>query len=168
MFGLLEWLLFFFSFLPNHSSFLSLPCLLSVSFSSLLTNNTTHTDWTGGHGHKVSQHIEPLPFSHSLHHFPSFAFLCPSICPLISPSLLPLHHVVYVEKHLMPILLLFHKHTTHTGMDGMGDIICTALPQHTITTLSLSHQTPTTTQTTKNHRCITLMDMKMNKVWMEL
>ena len=27
----------------------------------------------------------------------------------------------------------FHKHTTHTGMDGMGDNICTALPQHTIT-----------------------------------
>ena len=34
---------FLFLLSPNHSSFLSLPCLLSVFFPSLLVNNTTHT-----------------------------------------------------------------------------------------------------------------------------
>ena len=54
---------FLFLLSPIHSSFLSLPCLLSLSFPSLFVNNTTYTDWKGGQRHKASQHIEPLPFS---------------------------------------------------------------------------------------------------------
>ena len=42
---------------------------------------------------------------------------------------------VGVDAHA---ILVSQTHTTHTGMDGMGDNICTALPQHTITTLSFS------------------------------
>ena len=149
VFGLLEWLLFFFSFLSN-----TLPFFLFLVFSLCVLpipscQQHSHTNWTGWHGHKVSQHIEPLPFSP----FTSpLSLLLPScVHQSVLSTLLHSHFSIMwcVEKHLMPMPFWFHKHTTHTGMDGMGDNICTALPQHTITTLSLSQQTQTTTQTTK-------------------
>ena len=155
VFGLLEWLLFFFSFSPK-TLFLSFSSLSSLSVLPIhpCQQHHSHIDWTGGHGNKVSQHIEPLPFSP----FTSpLSLLLPSCVhqPVLSTLLHSCFSTMWcVDKHLMPMPFWFHKHTTHTGMDGMGDNNCTALPQHTITTLSLSQQTPTTptTKTPLLHR----------------
>ena len=170
VFGLLEWLLFFFSFLPKtlFLSFSSLSSLCVLPFPSCQQHHS-HTDWTWGHEHKVSQHIEPLPFPHSHHHFPFF-------CLLVSINLSSQHSFTLASpscvmwKNTWCLCRLGFTNTQHTGMDGMGDNICTALPQHTITTLSLSHQTPIITPTTKTPLLAshTLMDMKMNKMRMEL
>ena len=68
-----------FSFSPFSQN--TLPFFLFLVFSLCVLpipsclQHHSHPDWTGGHGHEVSQHIEPLPFSHSHHHFPFFCLL---------------------------------------------------------------------------------------------
>ena len=154
VFGLLEWLLFFFSFLPNHSSFLSLPSLLSLCSSHPFLSKTPLTQ-TGQEGMdtKWANTLSHSLFPHSHHHFPFFCILVPINLPSQHSFTLVSRSCSLCGKALDAHAIFVSQ--THTGMDGRGDNICTALPQHTITTLSLSHQSSTSTQTPKHYCCIT-------------
>ena len=149
-----------FSFSPFSQN--TLPFFLFLVFSLCVIpihscqQHHSHTDWTGWHGHKVSQHIEPLPFF-PIHitTFPSFAFLCPSICPLNTPSLSLLHHVV-CGKALDANAIFGFTNTQHT-LEWMEWVTAFALLCHNTQSPSClflnKHKPPHKPQ--KHYCCIT-------------